>query len=166
MTGDDGYVLDHSTESYEEWRSDDEEREEGKGQSQQAMAAERGSSSEGRKGKEKKRKSLGEEMYVREDGLLLFGMVNQPAQQSTPTESHHSVLSALYRPEYLQSPSSLSSSQPTNSPTTATPGASSVGNRNSKNRIVVSKSQRGSSVGGGGQESRGSSESMHSSLRI
>jgi hypothetical protein len=181
--GGDGYVLDHSTESYEEWRSDEDEQ-------QQVMSGEEGGGgggggrrSEGRRrGKEKKRKSLGEEMFVREDGLLLFGMMNQPTQQPpTPTQSHHSVLSALYRPEYLQSPSSLSasstspsSSQPplNSSPSGASPNPSAA-SRNSKNRIVVSKSQRGShgssGAGGGsagGQESTGGSETLHSSLRI
>lgn len=159
---DDGYVLDNSSESFE-WRSDDDKEEDEQEQKEKKFSKEN---------RKKQRQSLNEEMLVREDGLLLFGVMQQP---TTSTSSHHSVLSALYRPEYIQT-SSPSSSMSISSPTSATGAATSSPNASnrtgmqtaSKNRIVVSKSQRGangsSTGGGGGQE--GAIDNMHSSLRI
>jgi hypothetical protein len=178
----DGYgVLDEeeeelSHESGDEWRSEeDEEEREGVGKRGQKKP-------ERKKEKPKKRKSLGEEMFVREDGLMLFGVMpptahhsaasgasSPPSRQpstsspSSRSQSHHSVLSALYRPEYLQGGAASSQTQSTNintGGTSATPRISST--TSSKNRIVVSKSQRGS----GGAGSGSSGDSLHSSLRI
>jgi hypothetical protein len=174
-----GYgVLDdeqHSHGSEDEWRSDEDGTE---------SKSSRGKKREKTKTKTKKRKSLGgEEMYVREDGLMLFGVM-QPSSASsssskTPTpspssQSHHSVLSALYRPEYLhvnsspQQSSNTSSSTPTNPPTATSNATPRNSTTNSRNRIVVSKSQRGSGpeTGRGGGSASTSNDSLHSSLRI
>eukprot|EP00604_Paraphysomonas_vestita_P002602 CAMPEP_0174819720 /NCGR_PEP_ID=MMETSP1107-20130205/3141_1 /TAXON_ID=36770 /ORGANISM="Paraphysomonas vestita, Strain GFlagA" /LENGTH=164 /DNA_ID=CAMNT_0016033775 /DNA_START=656 /DNA_END=1147 /DNA_ORIENTATION=- len=105
----------------------------------------------------KKRGSVGEEMIIREDGLLLFGVMEpsqemkspthiqqqqhqlqlqQQQQQQNQSQSHHSVLNALYRPEYNQT----NNSNITNSPTSLYRNTNTLAT--TKNRIVVSKSSQ------------------------
>lgn len=130
----------------------------------------------------KKRGSVGEEMIIREDGLLLFGVMEpsqemkspthiqqqqhqlqlqQQQQQQNQSQSHHSVLNALYRPEYNQT----NNSNITNSPTSLYRNTNTLAT--TKNRIVVSKSSQKNIITG--QQNTQSSQNVNNiqnSLRI
>lgn len=145
----DGYVLEPTGDEIE--MSDEEDRHDAVYDDEDPIKDSPNKSS-------KKRGSVGEEMVIREDGLLLFGVMEpssdmksinqqqqlqqQQQQYQQSQQSHHSVLNALYRPEYIQTPQQLNQSPNYRNSTTTSSLSPSSSSTTTKNRIVVSKSSQ------------------------